>query len=848
MSWLQHLFGSGSSAAATLQALQARFGRFLSLIENNHRVLKVVSDMEEKARGEYLFDRAYIQSSLDQIESGLEAMISDLVAIGGERYAVLRPRLESIGADIEALLSGRPVLVQDRLTIPLDELGRERAPSVGSKTAQLGELNRLGLPVPDGFAVSAWAYELFLQENGLRERIEARLRALDARCHEDLVRASKAVQASIHAAAVPKELREAISRGAAEVARRAGATRFALRSSAIGEDTALSFAGQYASYLNLSAGELVDAYRRVVSSKFTPQAIYYLLSHALLESDAPMAVGCIGMVDARAAGVLYTTCPVNPDEQTIVIHAVRGLGKLLVDGAITPDLYRVERASGVVREAIIARKPFYLEASAGGGVERVEASAAEQIAPAISEAEARTLAEYARAIEAHYGAPQDIEWAIDQRGQCFLLQSRPLRLVAPEPAARPLPTVGLEALLTGGSTACPGAGAGAVFHARSIQDLGSVPAGAVLVARDPVPGLVTVMGKVSAIVTRVGGVASHMATLAREYRVPTLVGLDAAFELPAGREVTVDATGRAVYAGLHPELVEARRPDPGETDGNPVVALLGRVLEKVAPLSLLHPADPGFEAERCATYHDLTRFAHQKAMEAMFATARQMDDLSGLGLRLQSGIPLQTSVISVDQDLSRFGRGKPLTLEAIESPPLAAFWKGILEEGWPALRAGADVKGFAALVASTAAGADTAEFREDSFAIVGREYLLASVRMGYHFSTIEAIASPEPTKNYVRMQFKGGGTLPDRRLRRVRLITRVLEALGFEPQNRADFLDARASYEPAAAILEKLRVLGRLTIMTKQLDIALANDAVAAWYANDFMKKLGLDGAAESSR
>jgi pyruvate,water dikinase len=844
MTWLQHLFGSQASAAATLQALQARFGRFLSLLENNHRVLKVISDMEEKARGEYLFDLAYIRNSLDLIESGLDGMIADLVAVGGERYGVLRPRLKAIGAEITARLSGRPALVEDRLTIPLGEFGRERAPSVGSKTAQLGELKgKLGLPVPDGFAISAWAYKLFLEVNGLRESIDARLRALDVRCHDDLVRASEAVQGSILAAKVPEDLAEALLRDALDIERRTGAKRFALRSSAIGEDTAFSFAGQYASYLNLASHELVDAYRRIVASKFTPQAIYYLLSHALLDSDTPMAVGCIAMVDARAAGVIYTVCPVNPAEQSIVIHAVRGLGKLLVDGTLTPDVFRVDRATGRLREAVLARKPVRLRASTGGGVEQVAVSEAEQCTAAISEAEARTLAQYARAVEAHYGAPQDIEWAIDERGQCFLLQARPLRLVAPEPAAAPAPTQGLEALLAGGSTACPGAGAGAVFHARSVHDLAAVPAGAVLVARDPVPGLVTVMGKVSAIVTCVGGVASHMATLAREYRVATLVGLEDAFNLPAGREVTVDATGRTIYAGLHPALVEARRPGTTSVEDNPVIALLASVLQKVAPLSLLHPADPDFKAERCTTYHDLTRYAHQKAMEAMFATAREMDDLSGLGLRLQSGIPLRTSIISVDQDLSRFGRGKGLTIEAIDSPPLASFWGGVMEEGWPSLRAGADIKGFAALIASTAAGADNAEFCEDSFAIVGREYLLASLRMGYHFSTIEAIASPETSKNYVRIQFKGGGTLQDRRLRRVSLITRVLDALGFESHNRGDFLDARASYEPASAILDKLRVLGRLTIMTKQLDIALSNDAVAQWYANDFIKKLGLEDA-----
>ncbi len=846
MSWLQNLFGSHASAAATLHAIQSRFVRFVSLLESNHRVLKTISDMEEKVRGDYLFDTAYIQHSLETIRSDVEGIVRDLVALGGERYAAMRPRLRAIDAEVAALLRNGPAVIEDRLTIPLGELGRESAPSVGSKSAQLGEIKaRVGLPVPDGFAISAWAYRLFLEANGLPERIEARLRALDARSHDDLVRASNDVQSSILSAKIPDELSGAIERAVLEVCRRSGATRFALRSSAIGEDTVFSFAGQYATYLNLASDEILDAYRRVVASKFTPQAIYYLLSHSLLDSDTPMAVGCVAMVDARAAGVIYTQNPVDPSDPAVVIHAVGGLGKLLVDGSLTPDVYRLDRSSGALREVTISEKPVRLRLCATGGVESVAIPEAERRAPAISESEARTLADFARRLEAHYGAPQDIEWAIDARGRCFILQSRPLRLIASEPAPEPQ-TEGLEVLLAGGSTACPGAGAGPVFHARSVSDLGAVPAGAVVVARSPIPGLVTVMGKASAIVTCVGGVASHMATLAREYRIATLVGLENASELAAGREVTVDATGRRVYSGLHPELVSARRPDVRSTEDNPVVAMLDRVLQKVAPLNLLHPADADFTVERCTTYHDLTRFAHQKAMEAMFATARQTDDLSALGRRLQSGIPMPMSIISVDQDLSRVARGKRLPLEAIDSPPFVTFWNGIVKEGWPSQRARADVKGFAHLLASTAAGADSAEFREDSFAIVGREYLLASLRMGYHFSTIEAIASDALSKNYVRIQFKGGGTQPDRRLRRVWLLTHVLGFIGFESLSRGDFLDARATYEPAAAILDKLRILGRLTIMTKQLDMALSNDEVAHWYATDFVQKLGLADAAQA--
>src|SRR3990172_8754633 len=112
MSWLQDLFGSQPSAAAKLEALQARFVRFVSLLEGNHRALKTISDMEERVRGEYLFDAAYIRQSLDLIQADLEGIIGDLVAIGGDRYGVLRPRLRAIDAEIAGLLRGKPVIVE----------------------------------------------------------------------------------------------------------------------------------------------------------------------------------------------------------------------------------------------------------------------------------------------------------------------------------------------------------------------------------------------------------------------------------------------------------------------------------------------------------------------------------------------------------------------------------------------------------------------------------------------------------------------------------------------------------------------------------------------------------------
>jgi pyruvate,water dikinase len=856
MTWLRHLLSPArQDSVARLEAIRKRFNHFVSLLDRNNRALKVISDMEEKAHGDYVFDNAYLRNSLDAVKGELDGIADDLVALGGERYADVRPRVAAIETEARALLLGTPTTPDERLIVRLGDLGPEPSAAVGAKNAHLGEIHeRLGLAVPAGFAITAHAYELFLTHNQLRREIDTRLAKLELRSFDELVGVSQQIQAAVLAAEIPDAIAAAVREGCLEVERALGPSRFAVRSSAVGEDSFWSFAGQYATYLNIAADEVVSTYRKVVASKFTPQALYYLRGHALSDSDPPMAVGCLAMVEARAAGVVYTRNPVDADDLSVLVNAVHGLGGPLVDGRLAPDVFRVDRESLELKESTIARQPFALRLAATGGTEVVQLPDAEQVSPAISQAEATALTKDALRLESFYGGPQDIEWAIDGEGRLFILQVRPMRIVAHAsvaagvvggtsgaPGASAAATEpGTPVLLTGGQTACPGAGCGPVHYVRGPEELSSVPSGAVVVARNPVPGLVTIMHDVSAIVTCVGGVASHMATLAREARVPTLVGLEVR-DLTPGRVVTVDATGHKIYDGELKDLVAARRLAEAEApDDNPPAKALERLLSKVAPLSLLHPADPGFAIERCVTYHDIIRFAHQKGMEAMFATAGDIDELAAVGVRVKSKIPLQLTVISLDQPELATGDDDPVEMTSIQSPPLASLWSGILREGWPSQRVRTDVKGLAALVATSAAGVETDNFREDSFVVVSQDYMLCSLRMGYHYSTIEAMASTDAGRNYVRMQFKGGGTLAERRLRRIWLLCAILGRLGFECQSRSDFLDARLSYELPAVICDRLHSLGRLTIMTKQLDMALSSDAVAEWYATDFARQLGL--------
>lgn len=843
MKWYQHLIRSkDGETRAAFKSIQEKFGYFLSLLEKNNQVLRVISDMEEKSQGEFLFDLPYILSSLTQIRAGVAEIIENMIALGGEGYAPLRDRFAILDGEVEQILPGKRVVVKDDFIIPFSKVGREKAGSVGGKNAQLGEMIKLGLPVPEGFAISAWAYHHFVEANQLQDRISRRLSSANLKSLEELSRVSHEIQSLVISSPVPEDLAGAIGKGLEELSFRSGATRFALRSSAVGEDTHFSFAGQYATFLNLRSGEIIDRYREVLASKFSPKAIYYFLSHDLQEADLSMSVGCMAMVDAAAAGVIYTQDPVDPSADTLIIHSLLGLGRYVVDGTLTPDVFRVHRKDGLIRAAEVALKTRRLVAGTSGGTVDEAVPEPYQNRPSISEGEIKLLAGLAMKVQDHYGSPQDLEWVIDRGRKPFLLQTRPLRVTTTKftTAVPGVDLSKLQVLLSGGSPVCPGAGGGPVYHAVSTEDLSGVPEGAVLVAPSPFAGLITVTGRIKALVTEIGAAASHMATIAREYRIPMLAGVKGVRDLPAGTPVTVDATQAVIYAGIDDELIAARRPEYELFKDTEIIDLLKRILGKISPLSLLNPSDPGFQMENCKSFHDLTRFAHQKAMEEMFAGARKMEYKDRLGRRLKSPIPLGVDIIYIDQPPPGPQERRSVEEEEIASRPMKAFWGGIREQGWPKTPP-TDLRGFMTVMANDMTRGSVPEFSENSYAILSREYMLLSLRMGYHFSTIEALCTDVESKNYIRVQYKAGGAPLDRRSRRIKLLIALLSKMGFESSGQGDFLDALITYRGCSALLSRLRQLGRISMMTKQLDMALSNDAIAQWYIEDLLKKLKWD-------
>ena len=838
MKWFRKARG-GRKPDPALKNIRNKFTAFYSVLEKNNLVLKLMSEMEEKALGSCPVSPTELRDNTTRIRRAVRDMIRNLVTLGGLEYETLYDRFEDIDIQIGKLLPGNRPEIEDDLIVPFKDLRGDRAWSVGGKNARLGEMKyQLGLPVPCGFAISAWAYNRFLDAGDLQGRINRFIQSVDINSFEDLVRSSDEIQRMILTSPVPDDVAEAINGAGRDLAERSGAQRFALRSSAIGEDSFHSFAGQYASFLNVPLADLTARYREVLASKFSARAIYYMLSHSLSESDLAMSACCTAMVDAAAGGVIYTRNPVLPREADMVAYSVYGLGMPLMDGQVTADEFHLSRKHGGVLKSVIAKKTALMAMGEKDLVEQPVPHDDRQ-KPCVSHDILNQLGQYAMQVERHYGCPQDIEWAVDRGGNLYLLQARPLRIIEDEHREEDHDAPeGVKPLCGGGAVICPGAGSGPVYHVTSARDLTDLPKGAVVTAPRPFPALATVMTELSALIIEQSGVASHTATLAREHMLPTLAGMRTARDLKAGDVVTVDATHRAVYPGDLPELVRTRRARCTFCFDHASKQHLRQVLDLIAPLNMLYPAAEDFTPDNCRTFHDITRYAHQKAMDEMFSEARELQDKDRVSLSLQSDIPLEMNVIYIDQDDTGY-RSRRIREKDIASRPMQAFWQGLKMERWPPMPGSSD-KGPSIRRIDSPEQRRGASFSRQSFAVLSREYMMLSLRMGYHFSTIEALCTEEPSNNYIRMQLKQGGARAERRARRVRLVSTILEALGFDNHGRHDFLDTEIHYLSPEPLLERLQILGRLTVLTKQLDMALSSDEIMDWYTRDIMKKIGV--------
>ena len=590
--------------------------------------------------------------------------------------------------------------------------------------------------------------------------------------------------------------------------------------------------------LNVDRAGLLDAYRQVIASRYSPRALFYRGVHAIADEDVPMAVLCLPMIDARASGVAWSAGSPAGAEPRLLVSGAFGLGTSTVSGTVSPDVWEVRRADGALR--IVSRALGAKQAEAhpapGGGVASSEVAPERRASFCLADNQVVELAGLAAAVEGHFGAPQEIEWAVDGEGRAHVLQARPLR--AARLAARRHPPAMLEghALLLAGEPASAGRGSGPVCLVSEEDDLSTFPAGAVLVARHSSPRLVKAMRRAAAIVTDVGAATGHMASLAREFGVPAVLGVgEATTLLGPGRVVAVDGDAGGVYDGRL-DAVTAARGEGGAGDGESF-RLLRDLAALIVPLNLTDLASPEFRPRSCRTLHDIARFAHEKAFEAMFHMSDRVADASRGALRIEERLPFELYVIDIGGGLDR-AAGRRVRAGDVRSRPMRALLRGLTD---PALRwsepKSISLSGFLSVATeSLVSGAQEGQRRlgDRSYAIVAESYCNFSSRIGYHFAAVDAFCSDFQGRNHVSFRFRGGAADDARRARRCELIGEILRRLDFQIERHGDLVNCRLRKYPAETTLDRLDQLGRLIVATRQLDMRMAPGVPIGWFADAF--------------
>jgi pyruvate,water dikinase len=833
---------SGDFSDNLSEIFKKKYLAFQQLLATNNIVLKIMADMEEKVSGEYLFDAEYIHANVRKIASGVLHIIENLNALSSEdTYRVLCRKFDVLNRDIENMLLWKFEVPISDLTIPLEDITRDMGHIAGGKIAHLGAVKTiLNLPTPEGFAVSSYAFKRFMEHNRFLQNTNRIVSALRLENLEELHEVSREIQDMIISSAIPDDVANAIRDAYSGLCRKTGkVTKVSVRSSAIHEDGHFSFAGQYATFLNVPEERIMEKYKEVVASLFTPRAIFYYKTNGFSEEEMAMAVGILSMVDAKAGGVVYTRDPNDRASHHILINARYGFGKFMEDGTVPSDAYIVSRhPEGSIMSRRISHQVTIVAIGEDGVLQEVGIPDALKGKQCLTDGQMKTLATYALGIEKYYGCPQDIEWALDRDDHLYILQTRPLRIRDIRQKAGldvPRRIKGYPLLLEKGVIACRGIGVGRAFLLKDEEHLKHFPEGAVLIARRTDPKYVTVMHKASAIITDAGSAMGHMASLTREYRVPAILNSEVATNvIRHGCEITVDAIHCNVYEGRVTELMEFTAGKKEPLKEMALFKRLKRILKKIVPLNLVDPESSHFTPEYCETFHDISRFAHEKAIQEM-SSIGEGHRCRG-AVKLLAGIPVSIHLFDIGGGISPQVR-KPTPADIL-SIPFSAIFNGMSNMTWPKPRP-PEERSFSGiqLQSSSSPVKQPSHIEEKSFSIVARNYMNFSIRLGYHFSAIEAYVAEPLNDNYIKFSFKGGGSSLERRLRRVRLIQAILRKMGFAIHVDGDVVNAVFAKYKQSTLEETLCILGKLTVYTKQLDAVLYNDALTDMYIDQFVNE-----------
>ncbi len=761
MNWWRKLSGTQPKLDPNT-ILRLKCARFHHVQENYKKFNNLINDAIEKLGGEYVIDKQYLSSLLENAFSLAGEIVHDMNMMSGYQYSDLFFKLDRMKSNLRRILAWQPQIKSGDLVISLSDIDElDHYHQVGGIFTRLAEIKqRLGLLVPEGFVISFSAFSMFVDYNGL----EPLMNLADARP----TKVMEELRGKMRVATLPPDLAgdiETAVRRLCEIYE--PPHRFILRGAALGEEYNKHSAGNLCAVEAVGPGDVLNAYKAVLAAMYGGQAVENRIKLGL-DPKCDVAVAVSRMINAEIEGSIYTVSPDTPHNGNIRIET-------LSNGA--PDAaYEASR-----------RPPYNVETYPEEETSKTR----------LARRDISGLAEKAMRIERYFKGPQEIVWVQDKKKDTYIIQSKPLILDVEHsiPPGELAEAVARHESLydQAGKVACPGIACGSVHLISGRQDLENLPENGVIVIEkfEPVMDLMLVLSRAAAILADTGAPTGHAASLAREFHVPTIVGLgDASRRLKPGDTVTVDADDNVVYMGEVSELLHYQLQEYLNLENEKEYNLLRFMLHRISSGGVVGAGSSRTKLRDRETLDNIIRFC-------MDVTSREMTHAiesirAGLlksAPHIESGPGLKLHLIDLGDGIEPAGASgnKIIEMDAVRSPLFRALWEGL-------------------------SGAEAANRNPAAFglAAISAERLHLNLATGARTYILDAYQCGDDEYNYIYVHISDRLYAEDRSERRILWLKGILEKFDFRTFRSDDGITVWRYVMPATETARLLTIIGRM--------------------------------------
>jgi len=803
----------------------------------NTKILEKMLMMERMLGGEYIFDKTFLENSVSEVSPLVYQVVYSLNAMTENRFPELFDNFQAIKGYLEDILSGGLGPYADSLTLPYSAIRMEMIPLAGQLSTGLAELgHHTGVNTPDGFAITTTGVGIFMRDNDLHNKI--RRIASEPWSPEK----RNQITAIVKSAGIRDELEQAISDETGSLSEKTGQnTLLAVTAGTVLKEGSDHYAGIY----NVSSAHVLEAYRQSIADCLAKVTENH--PGEVQNKDISIAVAVHTMVRPRISGTVHTLDPLHVSQQLAMVT-------ITAEDATSESNNAVERAESFLVQRFYPFDPvesFIRSKTADemlpdrkrslsvlpGGLRRGSSL--------IRKESLISVVESAMAVERTFGKPQKVYWAEEETGRIIIMRTEPF-------SASPGDDISLDALneqlgnavllMKGGETAQTGVATGRIVHVTQESTGDSFPLGAIAVALKASPHLSPILQRAAGLITETGSPVGHLAAIAREIRIPAIVGAGHAMELlKEGTVVTMDAGDCKIYQGILELLARYRSSGIELYPTDPEYITLRQLLRWIIPLNLTNPDSADFKSGNCRTFHDIIHFAHEMSVEELLNIQSRHRELKGIATRrLDLNIPIDIRVLDIGNGISD-SKGEMLHSGDIICVPFKAFLRGItMEEMWDKRPSSIGLREiFSGMDRTYAALTNQPEYSGQNLAIVAENYLNMTLRLGYHFNVINAYLSENQNKNFIYFRFVGGFAYKERRRLRAELIAVILDNMDFKVTVEGDLVIGKLKIADRAHMESALVSLGELTGFTRQLDIRIESENDVEEFIRIFTERTG---------